>query len=80
MVDQGIKSNRIMGETTTDRIASAVVKSIKKDLPAVVDAGTPLRPLLALGEVAPRTLERIVSRSGATQLFRKVAKERGKAE
>jgi len=79
MVDQGIKSNRIMGETTTDRIAGAVVRSIERDLPEIVDSGTPLRPLLALGAVAPGLLERVVRRSGAKEMFRRVAEDRERA-
>ena len=79
MKDQGISSNRIMGETTIEKIASGVVRAIKRDLPQVIDGGSPVRPLLAIGELSPRLLERVVRRSGAKQMFRKLAQERGRA-
>jgi short-subunit dehydrogenase len=78
MKDSGIRSNRIMGETTTEKVASGVVRAIRRDLPQVIDGGSPVRPLLAIGELSPRLLERVVRRSGAKQLFRKLAKDRGR--
>jgi short-subunit dehydrogenase len=78
MKDQGHGSNWIMGETTTDKIAKAVVRAIKRDVPQIVDSGSPIRPLLAVAELSPRLAERVVRRSGAKELFGKVAEERGK--
>jgi short-subunit dehydrogenase len=78
MKDQGYKSNLLMGETTIERIASAVVRAIKRDRPQAIHSGGPLRPLLALGEISPRALERVIRISGAKQLFGAVAKERGR--
>jgi short-subunit dehydrogenase len=80
MVEQGFTSNRLMGATTTDRIAADVVRAIRRDVPEVVDTGSPVRPLLALAQVAPRTAERAMRISGAADLFRRLAVSRGRAE
>jgi short-subunit dehydrogenase len=80
MADDGFTSNRLMGTTTTERIADRVVDAIRRDRPEVVDSGTPLRPILALAELAPRLVERIAPRFGANELFRRVAAARGRAD
>ncbi len=79
MTEQGLRSNRLMGATSTDRIADHVVRAIRQDLPEVVDSGSPVRPVLALSALAPRLGERLMNRSGATELFRRVAASRGRA-
>jgi short-subunit dehydrogenase len=68
MVEQGLVSNRLMGSTTTDKIAE------------VIESGAPIRPVLALNQVAPRLVERLVPRFGATELFRRLAASRGRAD
>jgi len=80
MADDGFASNRLMGTTTIERIADRVVDAIRRDRPEVVDSGTPLRPILALAELAPRLVERIAPRFGANELFRRVAASRGRAD
>jgi len=80
MVEQGLRSNRIMGSTTTERIAARVIDAIRRDVPEVIDSGSPVRPVLAISQVAPRLAERIMGRSGATELFRRVAASRGRAD
>ena len=79
VVEQGIRSNRVLGETTTEAVADRVVDAIRRDRPEVIETGAPVRPLLALGQVAPGLAERIVARAGATRLFERVARERGRA-
>lgn len=75
MVDRGVKSNRLMGETTLERVVTRTVDAIRRDLPETVESGTPIRPLLALSQVAPRLVERAVPRFGVTDLFRRAAEE-----
>ena len=79
MAEQGIRSNRIMGQTTTDRVAEQVVDAIRRDRPEVIESGGPVRPVLALAEIAPRLVERLMSRAGANEWFRRVAAERDRA-
>lgn len=79
MVEQGHKSNRLMGETTVEKVVDRVVEAVRRDRPELIEAGAPMRPLLALGQLAPRTFERLVPRFGVTKLFGGVARDRGRA-
>jgi NAD(P)-dependent dehydrogenase (short-subunit alcohol dehydrogenase family) len=78
MKEQGFKSNFLMGETTIEKVARRVVRAIKRDMPLVVEAGTPVRPAMAIGNVSPRMLDRIINLSRSKQLFGAVAKDRGR--
>jgi short-subunit dehydrogenase len=78
MVDEGISSNRLLGETTIDKIADRVVDAILGDLPEVVESGSPVRPMLAVSQIFPRLAERLVERFGGTEIFRRAAESRGR--
>ena len=78
MADQGIRSNRILGHTTTEKVANRVVQAILHDRPELMESGGPIRPILALSQVAPRLVERVMPRTGANEIFRRVAAERGR--
>jgi short-subunit dehydrogenase len=80
MVEQGVTSNRILGETTTDKVAAAVLDAIRHDRSQVIESGAPIKPLLAMGELAPRALERIVVAAGVGKIFRAAAAARGRAD
>ena len=80
MVEQGIRSNRILGETTTDKVATAVLDALRRNRSQVIESGAPIKPLLALGELAPRAFERIVAAAGAAKIFRASAAARGRAD
>src|ERR1700722_15691191 len=80
MVDDGHRSNRMMGETTTEKIAQAVVRAIREDKAEIIESGAPLRPMLALAQLAPGLVERVAPRFGVTELFRGVAADRGRVE
>jgi short-subunit dehydrogenase len=56
-----------------DRVADAVVQAITRNRPDVLITGWPMRPLLAIQEVAPRVAERLIIATGAPQFFRTVA-------
>jgi short-subunit dehydrogenase len=79
MVQDGYRSNRVMGETSTEKIAGAVVRAIREDRPEIVESGSPIRPMLALAQLSPRLVERLAPRVGVTDLFRRVAESRGRA-
>jgi short-subunit dehydrogenase len=79
MVEEGHHSNRMMGETTTEKVAEAVVRAIREDRAELLESGTPIRPMLALGALAPGLVERVAPRFGITELFRRVAVSRGRA-
>ncbi len=78
MVEEGVKSNRLMGETTLERVADAAVRAVRRDLPEVIESGAPLRPALALAVLEPRLAERVAPRFGVTELFRRTAVLRGR--
>ncbi len=78
MLEAGFSSNRLMGATTTEKIADGVVDAIRRDRPEVIETGAPIRPMLALGQIAPRFVERVAPRFGVTELFRRVAASRGR--
>jgi len=80
MVADGYTSNRMMGETSTEKIAEAVVRAIHEDRPEIVESGAPVRPVLALAQLAPGLVERVAPRFGATELFRRVAVARGRGD
>jgi hypothetical protein len=73
MTEQGGTSNRIMSHTTIEKVTAQVVRAIREDRPEVIESGGPLRPLLALGQLSPRTAERTMRWVGATELFRRAA-------
>ena len=79
MVEQGLSSNRLMGSTTIDKVADKVLDAIRHDRPEVIENGTPVRPLLALGQLSPRLAEGIARRIGVTELFRRLAASRDRA-
>jgi short-subunit dehydrogenase len=78
MAQEGHRSNRVMGETTTEKISEAVVRAIREDRAEIIESGAPIRPMLALGQLAPGLVERIAPRFGITELFRRVAISRGR--
>ena len=80
MVDEGVGSNRLLGETTLAKVAASVVKAIREDRPEVVESGAPVRPMLALGQLSPRITERLVDRFGGNELFRRIAENRDRLD
>lgn len=80
MAEEGHRSNRMMGETTTEKIAEAVVRAIREDRAEIIESGAPIRPMLALAQLAPGLVERVAPRFGVTALFRSVAAARGRVD
>ncbi len=78
MVEEGFRSNRLMGETTLEKVADAVVHAIRRDLPEALESGAPLRPALALAQAAPGLAELVAPRFGVTEIFRRTAVMRGR--
>jgi short-subunit dehydrogenase len=79
MIQEGHRSNRMMGQTTTEKVSDSVVRAIREDKAEILESGAPLRPMLALAQLAPGLVERLAPRFGITELFRKVAVARGRA-
>lgn len=77
--DDGISSNRLLGETDLAKVVDRLVDAVRRDRPEVVESGAPVRPMLALGQLSPRLAERFVAAIGATRIFRRAAESRGRA-
>lgn len=78
MVQEGHSSNRMMGETSTEKVSDAVVRAIREDRAEMIESGVPLRPMLALAQLAPGLVERVAPRFGVTDLFHRLAVSRGR--
>jgi short-subunit dehydrogenase len=78
IVDSGVKSPKMMGTTSTEKVAAAVVRAIRNDSVEIVITGSPARPLVALGALAPKTHERLVDRLGMHSAFGQAARIRGR--
>ena len=76
LLDEGFLSNRLIGETSLEKLIPKVVDAIQNDRPEVVESGAPIKPMLALAQYAPRLVERIAPRLGVTEMFRRVAGQR----
>ncbi len=72
MVEEGVQSNRLMGETTLEKVADATLRAIRRDLPEVIETGAPMRPALALAQLAPGLAERVAPLFGVTEIFRRI--------
>jgi short-subunit dehydrogenase len=80
MVEQGIQSNRLLGSTTPEKVADKVVDAIRRNRPEVIESGAPIRPMVALAQIAPRLVERLTPLFGANELFRRTASVRGRVD
>lgn len=60
----GVAPPRMAGASPPDRVAAAVVRAIRKDLPDVYVNPGPTRLVMALRELFPRLAERLVPRLG----------------
>lgn len=78
MVEEGFSSNRLLGETSTEKVTERVIDAIHRDRPEVIETGAPLRPALAIAQLAPRLVERVAPRFGITKLFGGLAASRGR--
>jgi short-subunit dehydrogenase len=58
------RAPKLAGEASPEKVAAATIRAIEKDLPDVTVNGTPMGPMLALGQLAPRAFERFARISG----------------
>src|SRR3954447_15181405 len=57
----------LAGEAKPERVVAATIRAIRRDLPDVTVNGTPVGPMLAFGQLAPRTFERFSRRFGVDE-------------
>lgn len=71
-----IKAPRTLGTSRPEKVASAVVRAIRRNLPEVFVNPIPLRPVAVLAALFPRLAIWLVLRLGAGKVFGPVAKSR----
>jgi short-subunit dehydrogenase len=76
--EAGVNAPIALRAVAPARVADAVVHAVVDDVPDELITGWPMRPLLAVQELAPRLAERIVSWTGAAHFFTSVADARGR--
>jgi len=74
--EHGVTAPASAGTSSPADVARAAIRAIERDVPEVVVSPRPIRPLLALGAVWPRLVERIVNALRANEAFRTVADRR----
>lgn len=73
----GAKASGAIGTVSPERVVAAAIRGVRKDLPDIVVAPGPMRPMLALNMVAPRFGEWAANKLGAHKVFEHAAKARG---
>ena len=75
MDETGIRPAPLVGSSSPEAVARAVVRALREDLPEVVVSPRPIWPLVVLKTFFPRFTERIQSRLG-NDVFRAAAERR----
>lgn len=73
--ESGIETPPLLGASSPDQVADAVVKAIRRDLPEVIVSPRPMRPLLVIGAAFPRFSAWLV-RKTANDVFYRIAEQR----
>lgn len=68
----GRRSPALVGSTTADRVARAVVHAIEKDIPEIIVNWPPLRPLMVLTQMFP-SLGATLVRAASVRFLKRVA-------
>ena len=71
-VHSGRRSPALLGSTTADRVARAVVRAIEKDVPETIVNWTPLRPIMVLTQMFP-SLGATLARAASVRFLKRVA-------
>jgi short-subunit dehydrogenase len=74
MVTQtGVKASRLLGESSPEKVAKAVIKAIKRGSSELFVNPAPMRPVIILGQMFPDVVPRVLKVFGVTALARRVA-------
>ncbi len=73
----GLHSPRLVGTVTPDKVARAVIRAIHRDLPEVIVASRPMRPVFALDALSPRLGAAILRWTGVNEMQRRAAEIHG---
>jgi short-subunit dehydrogenase len=75
--ESGASAPSTVGTAPPEKVARAVVRAIKRDLPEVIVNSRPVKPLLALSAISPRLGEGMSRRIGVREMFRAWAETLG---
>jgi short-subunit dehydrogenase len=73
-----VKAPAALGTVPPERVGKAVVRAIERDRPEVLVVSRPVRPLIALGAVAPGVAGRLSRMAGVDEVWRQVAERHGR--
>ena len=76
----GVKAPRALGTTRPEKVASAVIRAVKRDVPEIVVNPTPIRPLAVLAVIFPRLAIWLALRLGLAKFFGPIARIRATSE
>ena len=71
----GKRAPGIVGETTPEKVADAVIRSITKNIGEIVVNSKPVRPMLFLDAIHPGIIPWVLRRSGVYSFYREQAEE-----
>jgi short-subunit dehydrogenase len=72
----GLRAPRVLGSSSPESVADAVVRAVKKDLPEIILNPGPIRLMMALPTIFPGLAEWARRRLGTDDLYRKAAEIR----
>lgn len=78
--ESGGRLSKLIGTSSPESVADAVVRAIRNDLPEVLVNPGPTRLLTTLGELVPSLAEWFVHRFGVTDLYKKSAESYARAK
>lgn len=79
MQQLGVSAPVALRPVQPERVARAVIDAILDDRPDVLVTYWPMRPALAVQELAPRLADRITTATGAGKFFAKLVERRGRS-
>ena len=73
---QGLSVPSLVGTTTPQKVASAVLKAIREDRAEIIVSSQPVRPTAVLQAAAPQVIPRLLKRVGITSVAARAAEMR----
>ena len=71
--ERGVRSGRLAGTCTPEQVVKATLRSIERNRPEVTINTPPVRPLIVLGNVAPRVIGPLFELVGFAKTLRRTA-------
>ncbi len=78
--ETGVKAGRMAGTSPPSKVASAVLRAIRRDVPEIIVNPGPMRLVSTFAELSPRAFERVFAVFGTKDMFRRAAEARKKEQ